>query len=166
MSEINVIKWLCLIYKLIPPKNKLHFNYMDKDQAQAWLAHSFPETEGSKHCGTDSVYSPHALGGFWRILLSSEHKFLPYPHRAAQNLASYLKLLQHIPTLGMIPERQNLSGKWVTVRKPELERLEIRVMHVKMRLINMRMRISSLSQQCCLMVTGLGEHGELGQVSG
>lgn len=40
------------------------------------------------------------------VLLSSEHAFLTFPNRAAQNMAWYLRVLQHIPTLGMIPARK------------------------------------------------------------
>lgn len=66
MSEINIIKWLCLIYKLIQ-KNKLHFNYIDNNQAQVWLAYSFPETakrQREANAVGQSQFIPYTTGGF------------------------------------------------------------------------------------------------------
>lgn len=60
------------------------------------------KAERSKCCWPESVYSLHHWR-FWVILLSFVHAFLIYTNLAEQNMALYLKLVQHIPTLKMTP---------------------------------------------------------------
>jgi len=48
-------------------------------------------------------------------------------------------------------------------KKTVLKMLKIRMMHVKMKLINMKMRISSLSQQNCLIIMKLRKQALLGK---
>jgi len=48
-------------------------------------------------------------------------------------------------------------------KKTVLKMLKIRMMHVKMKLINMKMRISSLSQQSCLIIMKLRKQALLGK---
>lgn len=67
-----------------------------------FLPRDSQKAQRSKHCGPDSVYSLH----HWRfgiILLSFVCAFLIYTNLAEQNMALYLKLVQHIPTLNMTP---------------------------------------------------------------